>query len=166
MESDGVNGFRLVNQHIYGTMSVTNNTNAFNLTAATDATLNTNADYVLFTGTGAPLISENLAGLSFTLDRLIVPVAGLYRVDLWGNITQFPTNTAKIGVKYRINGITYSLRKVMDKSNSAGDAGNVNAFGFINLLANDYIQLVVASTATGGLIFSDLNTTLSLVKAT
>lgn len=166
MESDGSNGFRLVNQHIYGTMAITNNTNAFNLTAAADATLNTNSDYVLFSGTGAPWASENLSGITFTLDRLVVPVAGLYRVDLWGNITQFPSNTAKIGVKYRINGVSYSIRKVMDKSNSSGDAGNVNAFGFINLSANDYIQLVMASTQTGGLIYSDVNTTLSLVKAT
>lgn len=163
--SNGLNGFNLVADGIYGSMTVTANTNAFTVTAAVDQTLNTNSDYALFTGTGAPWLSENLSGVSFTTDRLTATVNGVYRVDLWSTITQFPTNSAKISVKHRINGLNYSTRHPLVKSNSGGDAGNLNGFGFVTLNANDYIQLYVASTANGGLIFSDVNMILTLVKA-
>lgn len=163
--SNGSNGFNLVADGVYGSMTVTGNTNSFAMTAATDPTLNTNSDYALFTGTGAPWISENLSGVTFVTDRLIVPNNGVYRVDLWSTITAFPTNTAKLSVKHRINGGTFSARHPMIKSNSAGDSGNLNGFGYVTLNANDYLQLYVASSANGGVVFSDVNVILSLVKA-
>ena len=163
--SNGLNGIALVADGIYGSMTVTGNTNAFSVTAASDPTLNTNSDYALFTGTGAPWISENLSGVTFTTDRLIAPTNGVYRVDLWSTVTSFPSNTAKISVKHRVNGGTFVTRHPMIKSNSAGDSGNLNGFGLVTLNANDYIQLYVASTVTGGIIFQDVNMIITLVKA-
>lgn len=164
--SNGTNGFTLLTDGVYGTMALTGNTNAFTVAAAVDSTLSTNSDYVLFTGTGAPWASESLSGVTFNTNRLIAPVNGEYRIDLWSNITQFPTNTAKVSVKHRISGGTFSARHPMVKSNSAGDAGNLSGFGLVTLIANDYVQLYVASSAAGGLILSDVNVTLTLVKAT
>lgn len=163
--SNGSNGLTLVSDGIYGSMTVTNNTNAFSIAAASDSTLNTNTDYQLFTGTGAPWISENLNGFTFTTDRLVASINGTYRIDLWSNITQFPTNSAKVAVKHRINGIVYSSRHPMIKSNGAGDSGNLGGFGIVTLNSGDYVQLMVASTAAGGLTLSDINFTITLIKA-
>jgi len=148
-------------------MAITNNTNAFAVTAAADSTLNTNTDYVLLTGTGAPWASENLLGITFTTNRLTVPVTGIYKIDLWSTIIGWPSTAAKISVKYRVNGSTYSSRHPMAKSPaSATDPGELTGFGHIALNANDFIQLYVASSVTGSLTFGDLNTTLTLVNQT
>lgn len=164
--TDGTNGVKLVTNMAYGSMVMNNNTNAFALTAAVDSTLNTNSDYVLYTGTGAPwAVGENMFGVVFSVNRLTVPVSGVYKLDLWSTITGFPTNTAKVSVKYRVNGGTFSTRHPVVKSNSAGDAGNLNGFGLITLNANDFVQLYIASSATGGLTMSDVNNTLTLVRA-
>ena len=165
--TNGTNGFTLASDGVFGSMTITGNTNAFAVVAAVDPTFNTNTDFALLTGTGAPWAAEQLnGGMTFTGNRLTVPVNGIYRIDLWSDITGFPTNTAKVAVKYRVNGTTFSSRHPTEKSNSAGDAGSITGFGLISLNANDFIQLMVASSASGGLTFSDVNTTLTLVKAT
>jgi hypothetical protein len=163
--SDGANGFVFKIDRAYGTMSITNNTNGFALAAAADSTLNTNTDYVLYTGTGAPWASENLfGGVSFNTNRLQVPATGVYELDLWCNIIGFPTVSSSVGVKYRVNGTTFGPRKIKCKSNAAGDAGNLVGFGLITLNANDYIQLYFASTGAGNLTIGDLNATIQLIR--
>ena len=165
--TDGSGGFITRTNVAYGSMTITANTNAISLTAAVDGTLNTNSDYVLLTGTGAPWVSENLKGITFNTNRLIVPVTGIYKLDLWSTITGWPTNAAKVSVKYRISGGTYSTRHPVAKAPSvATDPGELTGFGHIALVANDFLQLYVASSTTGGLIFQDLNTTLTLVEQT
>ena len=167
MRTDGTNGLVAKTDAAFGTMTITANTNAFAITAAVDPTLQTNTDYVLLTGTGAPWVGEMLfGGISFNTDRLIVPVTGTYRIDLWANISQYPTNTAFIGCQYRVNGTNFGPRKVVTKSNSLGDAGQLNGFGFASLTAGDYVQLYVASSATGGLIIRAANSMLTLVRET
>ena len=162
--SDGVGGFKFLADGQYGDMVITTNTNTFTMTAAVDPTLNTNSDYVLFTGTGAPWAAHLNTGVTFSTDRLTVSANGIYRVDFWGTISQFPSNTAKVAVKHRINGTTLVARHPTVKSNSAGDSGNLNGFGLVQLNAGDYLQLMVASTASGGLIIADANLTVSLVE--
>ena len=164
--TDGSNGFDLITGFAYGAMVISGNTNAFSVTAAADATLATTTDYVLFTGTGAPWASETLSGITFNTNRLIVPVSGVYEVHSWASITDFPSNTATIAMKYRINGTTFSTRHPKEKSNSAGDSGNLNAAGLVSLSANDYIQIYVASSVTGSLEIANANIMLKLVKAT
>lgn len=165
--SDGANGFIMRTDAAYGSMVITANTNAFAVTAAVDATLATTSDYTLFTGTGAPWGNENLFGVSFLTDRLIVPVTGIYEIHAWANISQYPSNTAKVAMRYRINASgAFSSRYPISKSNSAADAGNLNGFGLIPLNANDFIQLYFASTAGGGLIIQSMNTMLKLIRQT
>ena len=167
MRTDGTNGLTAKTDCIHGLMSITNNTNAFAITAAVDPTLQTNTDYVLFTGTGAPWASEMLfGGLTFTTNRLTVPVTGIYRIDLWANIQTYPTSAALIGVQYRVNGVTFGPRKVMSKSTAALDQGQLNGFGLISLNANDYVQLYIASSTTGNLIINNANSTITLVRET
>lgn len=164
--TDGAGGFKLRRDAVYGAMTITNNANGFTVSAAADSSLNTNSDYVLLTGTGAPWASESLSEVTFNTNRLIAPVTGVYEVLLWANIVGYPTNTSSVAVKYRVNGTTFGPRKVKTKSNSAGDAGALSAFGLTSLTANDFVQLCFASTAAGSLIIGDLNLTLRLVQQT
>lgn len=165
--TDGANGFTSSVLDSYGVMGIANNANNFVVgVAAADATLASTSDYVLFTGAGAPFMGEMLHGITFNTDRLIVSTPGVYEVRFWSNISVFPSNTAKVGARFRVNGTTWSPRTVVTKSNSAGDSGHLNAFGLINLSANDYVQLYIASTATGNLVFSNANLTIELKRAT
>lgn len=165
--TNGANGFVLKTDQAYGNMAITNNTNAFAVTAAVDPTLATNSDYVLFTGTGAPWAGETMfGGMTFTTDRITVPVTGTYEVQLWANISSYPSNTALIGVQYRVNGTTFGPRKVVTKSNSLGDFGQLNGFGLTSLTAGDFIQLYVASSVTGSLVIRNANNVLKLIRET
>lgn len=165
--TNGTNGFRLASDNVYGVMGISNNGSNFAVTAAADPTLNTTTDYVLFTGTGAGWGFEtNFGGTTFLTDRITVPVAGVYEIRSWGNVSGFPNINAAVGVKFRINGVTWSPRTAIVKSNASGDFGNVNAFGFATLAANDYVQLYVASTHSGNLVIRDINVTVELKRAT
>lgn len=166
--TDGANGFVLRNAASFGSMVISGNTNAITMTAAVDNTLNTNTDYILMTGTGAPWASENLfGGVTFTTNRLTVPVTGVYKIDLWSTIIGWPSGASKVSVKYRVNGGTFSTRHPMGRAPAtASDPGELTGFGHISLNAGDFLQLYAASTVSGGLIFQDLNTSLTLLIQT
>ena len=165
--SDGANGFSSKVFASYGMMGVTNNTNNFVIsTAAADATLHTDSDFVLFSGAGAPFVGDNLYGVSFSVDKLAVSTPGIYEVRFWGNIGTFPSTTAKVGAKFKINGAVWTPRPVLTKDNATGDSGHLSSFEYITLNANDYVQLFVASSVAGNLVINDANLTLELKRAT
>lgn len=164
--SNGSNGFNLITHKAYGVMGITNNANNFAVTAAADATLQSTTGYVAFTAAGAPWVGENLYGVTFNTDRLIAPVNGVYDVRFWANITTFPSNTALIGARFKVNNTNWSPRTVVSKSNANGDHGEWNAFGLVTLSAGDYVQLFVASSATGNIVVKNANLTLDLKRAT
>lgn len=152
-----------------GSMLINNNQNAFGVTSAADSTLNTDSDYVLLTGNGAPWQADDLnlmRGVTFNTDRMTITVAGIYKLEFWAVIKGFPSNSAAIGVKYRLNGNTLGPAKAVIKSNSTGDYGNISAFGITQLSPNDYLQIMVASTTTGNLLFENFRFTAQLLKAT
>jgi len=161
----GDNGFKLVIDAAYCNMHIVNNTTPFPVVAVADPTLNTGSQYTLLTGPGAPYTSTVSSGITFSSDRMTVPVGGTYELACWVNISQFPSNTAKMAMKFRVNGTTVSNMKVSVKSNSNGDYGTLVAFDYITLSANDYIQLMIASNTTGNLIIENMNLTMNLIKA-
>lgn len=164
--TNGSNGFTLTSHKQYGVMGITNNSNNFAVTAAGDATLQSTTGYVLFSGAGAPWVGENLFGVTFDTDRLIAPVNGVYDIRFWANISTFPSNTALVGARFRVNGDTFSVRTIISKSNANGDHGEWNGFGLVTLSAGDYVQLYVASSATGNIIVKNANLTLDLKRGT
>lgn len=164
--SDGADGFKLKSDIVYGSMTITNNSTNFVLTAVADTSFNTPAQFTLVTGTGAPWVSENLFEVTFNTNRLIVPVTGVYKIDMYMNIGAFPATGAKVAVRYLINGTSYSTRKPTIKSSGAGAEGQLIGFGLLTLNAGDFLQLTVASDSTGNLLIRDLNTTLQLIRAT
>lgn len=162
----GDNGFKLVMDAAYSDMQIANNAVPFPVTAAADATLNTTTDYALLTGPGAPFSSTMSSNITFSTDRLTVGVTGVYKLTFWANLSLFPSNTAKVAVKFRINGTTFAVRKIEDKSNSNGDYGLLSASALVTLTANDYVQLYTASDTTGNIVFENANLILNLIKAT
>lgn len=163
--TDGTGGFKLLNPYSVGVMGITNNSANFAITAAADVTLQTSSDYVLFTGAGAPWAGEIEDDVAFSTNKLTVTYPGLYEVRFWGNISGYPSNTAFVGAKFKVNGTTWSPRTVVVKSNSAGDSGQLSAFGLVQLAANDYVQLFVASSVTGNLVVKNANLTVELKRS-
>lgn len=149
----------------YADMQIANNAIPFPLTAAADPTLNTTSQYVLLTGPGAPFSNTITNGVTFSTDKLTVSTAGVYRVTFWAGISLFPSNTAKIAIKFKLNNTTFATRKVVTKSTANGDYGNLAASALITLAANDYIQLYIASDVTGNVNLADANLILDLIKA-
>jgi hypothetical protein len=87
-------------------------------------------------------------------------------INLWMNVNSFPNSTAKVAIRYRINGGAYSSRKPTIKSAIANDISQLTGFGLVPLVAGDFIQLYIASDTTGNIIFGDANSTLHLVRQT
>ncbi len=162
----GDNGFKLVVDSAYANMQIVNNSVPFPVTAAADATLNTGSQYSLLTGPGAPFASTISSGVTFSTDKLTVVTPGVYELSCWTNLSLFPSNTAKVALKFRINGSAFSPLKVITKSNSNGDFGELVAFDLVQFAANDYVQLYVASDITGNINFAEMNLTMNLIKAT
>lgn len=163
--TDGANGFDLYRDYAFGKMHITNNSTPFALTAVADTTLNTSSQYTLLTGSGAPFANGLEDGVTFSVNKLTANHAGVYDLNFWACLTGFPSNTARIGMKFRINGATFSDMKVVTKSNSNGDDGLLAANDFITLSANDYIQLYIASDVTGNVVINNLTLTMKMIKA-
>lgn len=164
--TDGANGFSLREDNVYGSKTITANNTAIALTAVADTTFNTPAQYTLFTGPGAPWAGELLYGVTFNTDRLTVPVTGVYQIHLWMNISSFPNASARVSVRYRVNGGAFSSRKPTIKSAITNDISQISGFGFVSLNAGDYVQIYVASDTSGNLVIGDCSSSIQLVRQT
>lgn len=163
--TDGANGFDLYRDYAFGKMHITNNSTPFALTAVADTTLNTASQYTLLTGSGAPFANGLEDGVTFSTNKLTVNHSGVYDLNFWACLTGFPSNTAKVGLKFKINGTTFSDMKVVTKSNSNGDDGLLAACDLVSLTANDYIQLYIASDTTGNVVINNMALTMKMIKA-
>lgn len=163
--TDGSNGFDLYRDYAFGKMHITNNNTPFALTAVADTTLNTSSQYTLLTGSGAPFANGLEDGVTFSVNKLTFDHAGVYDLNFWACLTSFPSNTARVGLKFRINGTTFSDMKVVTKSNSNGDDGLFAANDLISVSANDYIQLYIASDTTGNVTINNMMLTAKMIKA-
>lgn len=164
--SNGSDGFSYVRDAAYGSMVMNNNLTGFALTGALDPELSTNQGYTTLTGTGSPWASSNLYGVTFSTDRLIVPVTGMYELSAEMRITQFPTSTSRVGVRYLIDGATYSTRRSTHKGAGVGDEGKIIITEHVQLTAASYIQLAVASSGSGDIVFNDVTVNLKLIRQT
>lgn len=164
--TDGSNGFTLIPDAAFGSMVITANPTNFPVTAVADTTFGTPTQFSLFTGVGAPWASDNLNDITFDTDKLTVPVTGVYKVEAYINISAFPSSSARISIAYRVSGGGFSARRPVIKSSGVGAEGQLIGFGLTALTASDYIQLYVASDATGNLLIKNANTLVTLVKAT
>lgn len=136
------------------------------MTAAADVSLSTNSDYRTITGTGAPWTNDQLFGVTTTADGLVASVSGVYKLETWLDLSQFPTTAAKIGLKYIIDGTVYGARRAVVSSNDTGDAGLINMFAIVPITAGSVIRLAVASTAAGNITFHSGTFMINLLRVT
>lgn len=162
--SDGADGFKLSPSPTYGNMAITNNATNMALTAVADTTFNTASQFSTITGAGAPWAGENLSNITFATDKLTIVNAGVYKIETYLNIGSFPSTTAKIAIRYKVNGTTYSTRKPTIKSSGTGAEGQLIGLGILTVAANDYVQIAVASDTTGNLLIRDANVIITPVK--
>lgn len=161
--TDGAGGFVLAKEAIYGSMVINNNGITFGMTAVADTTFNTPAQYTLMTGASFPWASETLDSVTFDTDRIIVPVDGVYLITSYFNIGQFPSTSAKLALRFRSSGVTYTPRKPTVKSSGSGAEAQLVATGLVSLLAGGYLQAYIASDASGTLLIRDANVSIHKV---
>lgn len=162
--TNGLNGFKLVSGSAYGSMAITNNSTNFAVTAVADTTFNTPSQFTLLSGGGAPWAADIVDGVTFSTDKLTVPVTGVYFIDTYLNIGAYPSGTARVSIRYLVNGTTYSSRNPTVKSGGTASEGQLVGFGLINLTAGNTIQLTVASDTTGNLLIKNANVVMRLVR--
>lgn len=164
--TDGSGGFAFVPGPVYGEMEFDSNTSSFSVTAAEDSSLDDHADFVLFTGIGAPFFGGPSSGVVFSTDRITVPIDGNYQIQVWGNLRDFPSTSSKISWRVRLNGSSSYDWHPIAKSNSVGDTDSSYGSRIEPLSAGDYLQIMVASTVTGTVVFHDFSLSVVLLEAT
>lgn len=141
-------------------MSITNNATATAVTAAVDATLNTDTDYTKVTAGWA---SVHVEGMTFNVDELVATVAGDYRVDFWCSV-KVALNNNFIGLKYAVNDTApYSTQKIKTQSVTINDYRNMFASGIVTLTVGQTISMYVAASKTDSLTFEEAGMQVSLL---
>lgn len=164
--SDGLGSgsWQQVELPAFGGMSITSNTTNFTVTAASDPTLKTSSDYLLLTGAGAPwLVNNGYGNVTFDTNKLTAPVTGIYRVSASVTVSAYPSASAKVGLRYRINGATFSNRGPIIKATATDDSRQLVINEFVLLNAGHSIQLYVASTAAGNIKIDDASFNIELL---
>lgn len=162
--TNGSEGFTLAYDNLYGSMVMTNNTTAFTVAAATDSTLNTTSDYAIITGTGAPWASSNLDSITFNTDRLISPINGIYSLEITLACSAFSFNAGVVAARYLINGTTFGSRRVEVQVDKAGHRDTITIIEHIQIPANQYIQIAIASTVAGTVTINNAVVNLKLLR--
>ena len=163
--SDGADGFVLQDTPSYGSMKIVANATNMPLTAVADTTFATSSQFSLVTGSPAPWVAGTpMQNITFSTDKMTFAKAGVYQLMAYLNIGGFPSSTAKIALRYRVNGGAYSDLKSVVKASSASDESQIFGAGLLTVAANDYIQLYVASDVTGNLLIKDANFVASIVR--
>jgi len=145
----------------HGDMIITGSTTATVTSAASDATLATDSDYVKITA-GWSLAHGD--GVTLNTDELVVSTAGDYFVSFWADV-KIPKNNNFIGIKYAINDtVPYATRKIISQSTTVNDYLNVAGMGIVvSLSANDTISMYIASTQADSLIVQEAGLVAMLI---
>ena len=150
---------------VYGQMDISANGVGLATTLAADSTLNTDSDYSKITGIWqAPSTTTN-SGVTFSVDKLIVPVTGTYRIELWVSFTS--PNSSVTGLKFAINDtVPYSTPKMKRSSTASTDWGVASAHIMVDLTASDSLSLYYANTVTNatGIVIEDAVLMVQLIR--
>lgn len=143
----------------HGDMTITSNATATAVTAAVDATLSTSTDYKQITAGWA---DGHLVGISRSTDKLVVSSTGHYIMSFWCSV-KIPTINNYIGIKYVVNGSTYSTQKIVSQSSTANDFRNLSGTAQVMLNAGDTLAVYIAGTKNDNLIVQDAGMVLFMV---
>lgn len=135
-----------------GQMSIINSSTATVITAAGDATLQTNSDYVQVT---SGLASSNLSNTGFSTDHLIVQKAGVYRWTITSSL--LAAGTSKTALKLRVNSTNQTNKA--NATTTAATITSTSTHGLATLAVNDTVSLYIANTV-GNVTVVDATVTL------
>lgn len=139
----------------YGQRSASVNSTAIAVTAAVDATLATNTDYIQVTGIFNATPDGVNSGITQQTDSFTIDKAGVYRIEFWGNVRSSVNNT-QVAFKFAINGVIGTARRPKIFMRNIGEVHSGSAFGYAHFDAGDIVTLWIASTQTGNITIEDL----------
>lgn len=164
--ADGAQGgsWRNSAHNVHGDAIIVGSTTATSTTAAGDATLSTDSDYVKVV---AGWSLAHATGITLDVDKLVVSVAGDYIISLWASI-KVPATNNFVGMKYSINDtVPHSTRKIISQSTSTNDYLNLSATGIVaSLSAGDSVSIYIASTKTDNIIIQECGLVVYLLDET
>lgn len=134
----------------YGVMTITGNSTATVVAAAADATLHTNTDYTAVGNWSAGTLSNVTMGTNV----LTLANTGNYRLSFWATV-KIPKNNNFVGIKYVVNGVTYSTQRLVTQSHTANDYALLTADSIVPFAANDTIGIAMACTLGDSIVVED-----------
>ena len=148
--------------NIHGEMIIEGYSTPITLTAAGDATLSTDGDYVKITSTSM-WQAGHLDGPTFSIDSLTANVAGSYQIHFWASI-EVSAITTLVGIKYAVDGTPpYSTRKILTKSKSAIDINNIFGMGIVDLTVGQDLSLFIAADGNTDVIIREAGFIMQLL---
>tara|TARA_B100000929_G_C15511743_1_gene421127 strand:+ start:7384 stop:8058 length:675 start_codon:yes stop_codon:yes gene_type:complete len=152
--TDGAGGFSadLVPGSAFGTMNLTDNTTAKNVTAAADTTLNTNSDFVEY---DVALSFESVQNMTEGANYLEIDQSGLYLIDFWCGVKS-SVSTTKFSLKFVRNDTLFVGRGPKLTTSNSGVVANLSANGIHDFNAGDQVKLFIAADKTADITIEDL----------
>lgn len=140
--------------HQYGQLTVSNNSTVIAVTAAVDPTLATNSDYKQVTGIWNAIPHGFNNGVTQQTNSFTITKTGVYRIEMWANVTSSANNT-NVAIRFARNGVITLVRRPRAYIAAANDRLNMGAFGFAELTAGDVLTLWIASDKTSNITIED-----------
>src|SRR4029078_6303462 len=100
------------------------------------------------------------------INKLTLPVAGIYSLNAYANISGYPNVNALVGARFKINNTVFSPRTTVSKSNAAMDSGHLIAVGTFAAAAGDFLQPIIASSHAGNFTIRNFVITFNLIRET
>lgn len=138
----------------YGQRAITGNSTVTAVTAAVDATLSTNSDYIQITGIFNATPDGENSGITQQTNTFTIALAGIYRIEVWASVMTSVNNT-QLALKFGIDGAIGLGRRPKLFLRNTGEVHTLSAFGYHHFDAGDVISLWVASDKSCNLTFND-----------
>jgi len=150
---------------VYAQMDIMNNSTAVSMAAPSDATLETDTDYVKMTGAGYPWSPTHQQLMSVVSGAIQVQVKGVYVLSFWSTL-RIATNNRLMAIKFAINDTApYSSQKILTRSTEANDDRNVSASSItISLDVDDTISFYTAASAATDATFRHVGVSAILLR--
>lgn len=146
----------------FGCMEIINNSSSQSLTAATDSTLRTFADYTEITNlTGGP--APCMEGITFSSDRLIVDAEGIYELIGWVSFESSVSSTL-CSLRPGVNGGSGGPNITIFKVANGNEPTIVSATGIFPLSAADEISMYMAVDSNTDIIIEDATFTIKRIR--
>ena len=152
----GSGSFKNTISNVHGQVNINSNTTAKAMTAAVDATLNTDTDYTKMTGVAFPWTTAYIDEVTWNTDEFVFSSPGYYIVSFWGSFKIQGINTF-MGVKYAINDTApYSVQKLVTQASTANDIRSISASSIIGPVnVADTLSIYLASTNSTNITLQD-----------